>query len=136
VKVDKKSRKHARRQIRSSVASARVDDAEIVRVRFERALACLAPADPLPPGAVAADPSCLSHNHATLLPYFYLDIDFVCRDCGAREVWTAAQQKWWYEEAKGPIDSTAARCRACRLKERARVTEARLRAGHGVKPKA
>jgi len=29
-------------------------------------------------------------------------------------VWTAEQQKWWYEVAKGPIFSVAVRCRECR----------------------
>jgi hypothetical protein len=31
----------------------------------------------------------------------YLDFPFACAWCGSEEVWTASQQKWWYEEAKG-----------------------------------
>ena len=34
---------------------------------------------------------------------FYEDIPFTCCDCGAEEVWTAEQQKWSYEVAKGAI---------------------------------
>src|SRR6266498_4685379 len=30
---------------------------------------------------------------------YYLDVPFVCQSCGAHQVWTAAQQKWWYEVA-------------------------------------
>ncbi|WP_238944985.1 zinc-ribbon domain containing protein [Vandammella animalimorsus] len=29
-------------------------------------------------------------------------------------MWTAKQQKWWYEAAYGPIYSDAKHCRACR----------------------
>jgi len=31
-----------------------------------------------------------------------------------KEVWTAEQQKWYYEEAKGSIHAKAVRCRNCR----------------------
>jgi len=55
---------------------------------------------------------------------YYVDIPFRCVDCGKEEIWTAAQQKWWYEVAKGFIYSTAVRCRACRRQERARRDEA------------
>jgi hypothetical protein len=56
---------------------------------------------------------------------FYLDQPFECKDCGRAEVWTAAQQKWWYEVAKGYVFATARRCRACRRRERERQAEAR-----------
>ena len=62
-------------------------------------------------------------------PGCYRDRLFKCRDCGTEEVWTAKQQKWWFEKANGNIYSTAARCRACRALERGRVEEAR-RASH------
>lgn len=47
-------------------------------------------------------------------PEFYEDREFTCRDCGTAEIWTARQQQWWYEVVKGPIYSTAVRCRECR----------------------
>ena len=56
---------------------------------------------------------------------YYLDSPFQCVGCGKAEIWTAAQQKWWYEVAKGDIWSTAARCRACRRRKRERRNEAR-----------
>jgi len=74
---------------------------------------------PLPPGAIPADRKELQHiNTYGALPEFYLDYEFECRDCGSREVWTAEQQKWWYEVAKGHIDSLAVRCRQCRQKRK------------------
>ena len=48
------------------------------------------------------------------IPDFYEDKPFKCRECGKNEVWTAKQQKWWYEEAKGDLETTAILCRACR----------------------
>ena len=56
---------------------------------------------------------------------FYVDQPFDCVDCGTAEVWTAAQQKWWYEVAKGNVFTTARRCRACRRRERERREKAR-----------
>jgi hypothetical protein len=56
---------------------------------------------------------------------YYIDIPFQCRDCGKQEVWTATQQKWWYEVAKGSRWTTAIRCRNCRRRQRQRVAEAR-----------
>ncbi len=58
-------------------------------------------------------------------PEYYYDIEFTCQDCQSVEIWKAAQQKWWYEEADGYFFTTAIRCRACRDKERNRKVEAR-----------
>ncbi|WLD14561.1 zinc-ribbon domain containing protein [Planctellipticum variicoloris] len=54
---------------------------------------------------------------------YYLDQPFTCVDCGKDEVWTATQQKWWYEVAKGDVFTTARRCRICRRRDRERRTE-------------
>ncbi|MES2947619.1 MAG: zinc-ribbon domain-containing protein [Pseudomonadota bacterium] len=98
----------------------------LVRLRAAQAPNPYTPKRPLPVGAAVADPAQLAHNNTYgLLPSFYLDQPFVCKDCGAHEIWTAKQQKWWYEIAKGQIDTRAVRCRPCRLLERARVDEAR-----------
>lgn len=71
----------------------------------------------MPRHAVKANPAKLAHNNTYgLLPLFYIDKEFTCIDCGSDEIWTAKQQKWWYEMAKGHIDSTAVRCRRCRDK--------------------
>jgi hypothetical protein len=69
-------------------------------------------------------------NTYSSAPAFYEDLAFVCQDYGIDQTWTAAQQKWWYEEAGGYFFATAIRCRACREKERARIDEARASSGH------
>jgi len=56
---------------------------------------------------------------------YYLDRPFRCAGCGREEIWTAAQQKWWYEVAKGYLYSGAKLCRPCRRREQARRSEAR-----------
>lgn len=60
-----------------------------------------------------------------LIPDYYEDLPFTCKDCGSHEVWTATQQKWWYEVAGGLIETTAVRCRSCRAIEKKRKDEAR-----------
>ncbi len=67
------------------------------------------------PSAVEADRKKLSHiNTYGGLPEFYVDQPFQCRSCGKREIWKAADRKWYYEEAKGHIDARAVECHACR----------------------
>jgi hypothetical protein len=69
-------------------------------------------------------------NTYSSAPEYYYDIEFTCCDCGKPERWSAAQQKWWYEEAGGYFFATAVRCRDCRARERERKHEARIGAGH------
>lgn len=66
----------------------------------------------------------LYNNTYSPLPAFYSARPFTCRDCGAEEVWTAKQQKWWYETMHGHIDSRAVRCLACRRARRERLRTA------------
>lgn len=101
-------------------------------------------------GIEQADLEILGRHNNTygLLPEFYVARPFTCRDCGAEEVWTAKQQKWWYEVAHGHIDSRAVRCLACRRARRERLRHAgpganllreqseRLRALGATKPDA
>ena len=73
----------------------------------------------IPQGTVAADRTKqVPNNSYDLPPTYYVDRPFKCVDCGAREVWSAKEQKWFYEEAKGSLYATAVRCRPCRLKRR------------------
>jgi putative zinc ribbon protein len=79
---------------------------------------------------VLVNPAALAPNKSYGAPAFvyrgyYVDVPFRCKDCGKDEIWTATQQKWWYEVAKGFAYSTATRCRPCRRKDQARRTEAR-----------
>jgi hypothetical protein len=79
-----------------------------------------------PMHVIAADPAKLAHNNTYgPLPSFYADRAFTCRDCGAEELWTAKQQKWWYEIAEGNINTTAVHCRACRRVRQAKRASAR-----------
>jgi len=101
-------------------------------------------------GIEQADLEVLGRHNNTygLLPEFYFARPFSCRDCGAEEVWTAKQQKWWYEVVHGPVDSRAVRCLACRRARRERLRHAgpganllreqseRLRALGATKPDA
>lgn len=68
----------------------------------------------LPKGAIKSNLSKIYVNHYVTLPTFYIDKAYVCRDCGSEEVWTAKQQKWWFEIIKGDVNSTAIRCLRCR----------------------
>ena len=70
-------------------------------------------------GRIPADLTQQAPNNSYGPPLFYEDYEFTCVDCGRQEVWTAEQQKWWYEVAKGPIYARAVRCRACRAARRA-----------------
>ena len=73
----------------------------------------------MPEGAIAADTSKQVPNGSyDPPPLWYVDKDFVCVECGTEETWTAAQQKWYYEEAKGTLYATAKRCHDCRMKIR------------------
>ena len=56
---------------------------------------------------------------------YYIDRPFNCKSCGVAQNWTATQQKWWYESAKGDVWTVAVLCRPCRLRERARKESAR-----------
>ena len=79
-----------------------------------------------PDGAVLVDPAELAHNNTYgALPRFYLDRIVTCRDCAVEEVWPACRQKWWYETAKGDINTVAVYCRGCRKKRKAIKEQAR-----------
>ena len=78
----------------------------------------------IPVGAIAADLEKQAPNNSYSPPLFYIDRPFRCVDCGKEEVWTASQQKWYYEVAKGPIYAHAVRCRPCRQKHRRKPQDA------------
>src|SRR6185295_17893243 len=85
---------------------------------------------PAPPGLVRVNVEALAPNNSYGVPRFvergyYEDVPFTCASCGSKEIWRAAQQKWWYEVAKGYAYSGARLCRACRRREQARRAEAR-----------
>jgi len=75
------------------------------------------PAD-IPEDALPAALELQNPNGTWSPPLFYQDIPFHCHECGKHQVWTATQQRWYYEFAKGPIQAHATRCRPCRKKHR------------------
>lgn len=105
------------KQRRAEIKAKRTQRAETVKTLDPRQ-----PLAALPAGTVASDLSKLAHRRTYgLLPHFYVDQPFVCRDCASHEVWTAKQQKWWFEEVGAPLESRAVRCRPCRRQRRERL---------------
>ncbi|MCB1920136.1 MAG: zinc-ribbon domain containing protein [Candidatus Competibacteraceae bacterium] len=112
------------KQRRQEIKSRRVQRAE-----RQARHANMRPVD-RPIGVVVVTPARLQSTNSYGIPDFvqrgyYQDRPFHCKDCGKAEVWTAAQQQWWYEEARGDVWTIAVRCRVCRQYERARRVEAR-----------
>lgn len=74
---------------------------------------------PLPSGAVRGD---LRKQHFCPMchvpRYFYVDQERHCVECGRDFVFSAGEQKFWYEDLKFHFDSVAIRCQDCRRKQR------------------
>ena len=94
--------------------------------------------DDVPPGAIFVNHSRV-HSRSVMpaFPLWYADKNFTCRDCGKQEIWTARQQQWWDEVAKGEIETFAIRCRTCRRRKREAdetttrcIRQSRLRRAH------
>ena len=86
-----------------------------------------------PEGAIWADPArMVSVSAYPVLPLYYADKAFTCARCGAAQLWSAKQQKFWYEIAKGEIQSTATHCRPCRKALRTEKTLAKSRHYKGL----
>ena len=97
----KKPNFHTKRERRRS---KRLADDDRLRNRVE-----------VPRDAVPADLYQQVANISGMPPsLYYTDREFVCVDCGRRETWTAQQQKWYNEVAKGSLHARAVRCRECR----------------------
>jgi hypothetical protein len=122
-----KSNKQRKAEIKARRLQRAESVAALAQAPDARALAGVAP---YPAGVEPADQEVLARYNNTYgpLPAFYVDLAFTCRDCGIEEVWTARQQKWWYEVIHAHIDSRAVRCRACRRALR----EQRASAGEGA----
>lgn len=62
--------------------------------------------------AIRAD---ISKQHFSVCPrYWYVDAAFRCPRCGENFVFTADEQRFWYEELGFWIDSQAQHCKHCR----------------------
>ncbi len=74
---------------------------------------------PSPPGAVAGNPARQEYCAFCHAPrYYYQDRPSVCAGCGRDFVFSAREQKHWYEALKLHVDSKAVRCPACRREAR------------------
>jgi len=126
-----KARKAAKREKEAILSAAAARQARIEFFRAARAR-----------GELPVETSRLSPaQYSYSIPDFvargtYATIEFTCKSCGKIETWTANQQKWWYETAKGDVFTTATRCRPCRARERARRDQARRTHLEGVARKA
>jgi hypothetical protein len=82
----------------------------------------------MPTGAVRGDIRQQECCHFCHVPrYFYVDERKLCVQCGEPFVFSAKEQKYWYETLKFNFNSVAVRCAACRRKRRnAHVLEQRL----------
>ena len=122
------------------MSKKRIRKLESARIHRARELADIDTTNPdvTPPhDSVPADENELLHNNTySRLPRFYVDRVVVCRDCATEEVWPAERQKWWYEVAKGDINTTAVYCSACRQAKRERRSEARRVHLEGLQRKA
>jgi hypothetical protein len=121
-----KSKVKSNRERRKELDAKRV--AKRIRAEKKQATAALAAATR---NKVLVNPALLQSNYSVFRrPGFvdrgyYVDEPYTCRGCGAKGVWTATQQKWWYEVAKGNVWTMESRCLSCRRKLRAQKEEAR-----------
>lgn len=83
---------------------------------------------PLPPGAVRGNVLAQEFCEMCHVPrYFYIDQEKTCQQCGKAFVFSAAEQKYWYETLKFHFSSVAIRCLACRRRRRTeRALQAQL----------
>ena len=84
----------------------------------------------MPEGAVRGEPHRQEFCPACHVPkYFYVDLERHCLQCGEHFVFSAREQKFWYEGLKFHFDATAVRCRTCRRRRRdARMLRAQVQA--------
>ena len=78
---------------------------------------------PVDPAKIPPFPDVLRDNDGSYRDFFE-DVEFICRDCGAVHIWTAVDQKWWFEVAGGSLYSHAVRCSTCRAARRGGVSRA------------
>ena len=61
----------------------------------------------------------ISKQNYTVCPrHWYFNVSFVCEDCKRDFVWSAQEQKLWFEEYGHFVDAQATRCKNCRFRRR------------------
>lgn len=56
----------------------------------------------------------VSENTYGAAPKYYYDVVYSCLDCRKEVIWSAEEQKYWYEELGKNTKSKAVRCQICR----------------------
>ena len=56
----------------------------------------------------------VSENTYGIEPKYYYDVVYTCLDCRQKVIWSAEEQKYWYEELGKNTNSKAVRCQICR----------------------
>ena len=67
----------------------------------------------IPKNALAANPDAQNHQGGYSEKFFYQDIHYTCAGCGRPGVWTAQQQKKYFEVQKGNIYNAPKWCYKC-----------------------
>jgi hypothetical protein len=92
------------------------------RVQRLMAAGIIKSADEIPGDAIAAGVEYIQQIRSSYSlfhrPPYYRDIEFRCADCGKQSVWTADDQRHWYEQVHGSAYGTAKRCGECRRKRK------------------
>jgi hypothetical protein len=57
-------------------------------------------------------------NYSVCPRHWYVDAHFICQECRRNFIWTASEQKKWFEDYFFWVDSHPKKCRDCRKKER------------------
>lgn len=74
----------------------------------------------IPAKTLAANPSKQNHKGGFSVIYYYQDISYICQGCGNKEVWTAKQQKKYFETQGGNIYNKPKWCCDCYEKLKAK----------------
>ncbi len=78
----------------------------------------------VPKNALAAEPDAQNHQGGYSVKFYYQDIPYKCAGCGRPGVWTAQQQKRYFEKQKGNIYNEPKWCYECHsMRMRKKVTE-------------
>ena len=66
--------------------------------------------------AVKADTS--RQNYSVCPREWYIDAKFLCNDCDTNFIWSALEQKVWFEDYQFWVDSHPTLCKECRKEKR------------------
>jgi len=70
----------------------------------------------VPEGALSANPDKQNCGASYAVKFYYQDIHYTCAGCGKKEIWTAKQQKRYFETQKGNIYNEPKWCYECHSK--------------------